>query len=539
MKVRMKTLYVAMTLLVLIPLTAMGGWETQNSGGTTGLYGICALNEQTAVSVGSSGTILLTENGGELWLPMPSGITSFLMATYFLDESYGWACGASGVILASTDGGHTWNPQSSGITQYIYYVFFIDSANGWACGQEGFILHTTNGGELWEIQTSGITDNLWSIRFANENVGWTVGQNGAILNTTDGGVTWTPQVSGTTNYLQSVFCLDENTAWVVGGYGTILKTTDGGTTWNPCVSGTDAWLHQVYFSDADHGWATGRYGVIIASTDGGENWYEQYTGSASVVMRSVSMVNNLVGWACGTSGTIVHTTNGGIESPLELSLTPLNPPIQIPSTGGSFDFEVMIANLSDSTVIYDAWTDALLPSGAPYPLFTREDLSLAVDDTLERELTQTVPQRAPSGSYAYRAYVGEYPDVIWAESTFDFEKLAVDFGGEVYLTWNLDGWDQGESFESGQVPEHFGIVAAYPNPFNPQTRISYTLPEVSKVQLKIYDLQGRLIATLIDRIQEAGEHSAEFNAANLSSGVYLCVLDAGTFKSSSKLLLLK
>lgn len=539
----MKNLLIRFNLTVLIlvamPMTVLGGWEEQNSGVTTSLYGISAIDEQQAVSVGASGTIIRTETGGELWIPSSSGVTSTLMAVYFLDENYGWASGAGGIILASTDGGESWTPQSSGITQYVYYVHFVDSQTGWACGQEGFILHSTNGGDTWGIQSSGVTVNLWSIRFANDQVGWTVGQEGTILGTTNGGDTWTPQVSGTSNYLQSVYCIDENTVWAVGAYGTVLKTTNGGTDWVLCNSGTSGWLYQVCFSDADHGWAVARYGEIIATTDGGDNWYPQISGTPSVVLRSVSMVSSSVGWISGTSGTILYTSNGGMESPLEITLTPVNPPIQIPASGGSFDFEALIVNLTDSTVTYDVWTHAVLPNSVVYPLIAREDVMLAAEDTLFRVVTQAVPVGAPSGLYTYQGFVGDYPDVMWDESSFDFEKLATDFGGDVYTSWTVSSWDTENLTKTSKSADQTGLLSAYPNPFNPEMTFSYRLPEAARVQLQIFNLQGRLIATLVDRVEGAGEHSLEFNGAHLPSGMYFYTLETGLFHQDGKLLLLK
>jgi endoglucanase len=70
------------------------------------------------------------------------------------------------------------------------------------------------------------------------------------------------------------------------------------------------------------------------------------------------------------------------------------------------------------------------------------------------------------------------------------------------------------------LPEKFELLQNYPNPFNPTTTISYTLPLVSNVQLKIFDVLGREVATLVDQIKKEGEYQTQFNAAALPSGVY-------------------
>ncbi len=75
-------------------------------------------------------------------------------------------------------------------------------------------------------------------------------------------------------------------------------------------------------------------------------------------------------------------------------------------------------------------------------------------------------------------------------------------------------------------PVRFNLDQNFPNPFNPSTRISYQLPAPSKVTLKVYDLLGRLVATLVDGVQEAGEHETTFDARTVASGIYFCRLTA-------------
>ena len=79
----------------------------------------------------------------------------------------------------------------------------------------------------------------------------------------------------------------------------------------------------------------------------------------------------------------------------------------------------------------------------------------------------------------------------------------------------------------------------YPNPFNPSTTISYDLPTDSKVTLKVFDVLGREVATLVNGFVEAGSHQAVFNATRLASGVYFYRLQAGAYSATRKLAILK
>ena len=89
------------------------------------------------------------------------------------------------------------------------------------------------------------------------------------------------------------------------------------------------------------------------------------------------------------------------------------------------------------------------------------------------------------------------------------------------------------------VPNEFYLSQNYPNPFNPTTVINYQLPVISHVSLKVYDFLGREVETLVNGRQSAGNYSARFNGANLSSGVYFYGLEAGAYHDTKKFLLLK
>ncbi len=92
---------------------------------------------------------------------------------------------------------------------------------------------------------------------------------------------------------------------------------------------------------------------------------------------------------------------------------------------------------------------------------------------------------------------------------------------------------------ASKTPSGFALFQDYPNPFNPSTVIIYQLPAYGHVILKVYDIMGREIVTLVDGNQSAGFHSVKFNGSKLSSGVYLCQLKAGSYSSIKKMMMLK
>jgi hypothetical protein len=89
------------------------------------------------------------------------------------------------------------------------------------------------------------------------------------------------------------------------------------------------------------------------------------------------------------------------------------------------------------------------------------------------------------------------------------------------------------------VPTVFALHQNYPNPFNPATEIKYDLPKDVHVTLKVYNVLGAEVATLVDADQKASFYTVSWDASELASGVYFCTLNAGDFKSVKKMVFLK
>jgi hypothetical protein len=92
---------------------------------------------------------------------------------------------------------------------------------------------------------------------------------------------------------------------------------------------------------------------------------------------------------------------------------------------------------------------------------------------------------------------------------------------------------------SNEVPASYNLSQNYPNPFNPVTKINFALPKSGLVTLKIYDILGKEVALLLNETRNAGTYSFEFNASNLSSGIYFYKLESNGFTDIKKMMLVK
>jgi len=109
-----------------------------------------------------------------------------------------------------------------------------------------------------------------------------------------------------------------------------------------------------------------------------------------------------------------------------------------------------------------------------------------------------------------------------------------------FMITNPDGIMMTKQFVFGYAgPKEFKLEQNFPNPFNPTTTIQYQLPQDAKVTLKVYDILGSEVATLINAEQEAGYYEVNWNASNLASGVYIYRLQTGSFVSVKKMMLLR
>ncbi|RJP61783.1 MAG: T9SS C-terminal target domain-containing protein, partial [Ignavibacteriales bacterium] len=130
----------------------------------------------------------------------------------------------------------------------------------------------------------------------------------------------------------------------------------------------------------------------------------------------------------------------------------------------------------------------------------------------------------------------------WIDEVEIFDSVLTS--NQIFKLWMADSVGKCKETSTGvesegKTPNDYMLWQSYPNPFNPTTVIQYQLPKSSSVTLKLYDILGREVSTLVNETQDAGMYKYKLNASNLSSGVYLYQLKAGTFTMTKKITLIK
>ena len=239
---------------------------------------------------------------------------------------------------------------------------------------------------------------------------------------------------------------------------------------------------------------------------------------------------------------------------------------------GSGNPTFMATNDPGANVIFLVNDAAALTAFDPYgTIMPSHTVDIAVTFDLGATFTQgdVIPGyvlRIPNGDRASVMSAGKYDNGVWtvefkkpyAGSDYDFEVVpgsSVEFAHEIFDNEGCTESGHG-AFDptvytldfslildvepiNSNIPEDFALNQNYPNPFNPTTQIQYSIPSEAFVTLKVYDLLGNIIATLIREEHSAGNYSVTFNADNVPSGVYFYQLEAGDFLTTKKMLLLK
>jgi len=547
-------------------------WLAQNSSTGSSLLSVYFINKNVGWAVGDGGTIIKTTNGGNDWLTKVSGTSLLLRSVFFIDENYGWAVGDEGIIQITTNGGESW-VQNSIESSDIVSVWFVDQDTGWIAA-ESQLFKTTNGGIDWFLQDTGILYWIRSIQFLDNNNGWVVGDYSSIYKTSTGGDEWI-QLSSSISRKEgnAISFVNKKTGWVAftdqssQNDHELVKTINGGESWARLP--VDWEILTLFFVSENIGWA-GTYFKIGKTNDGGLTWEIQNIGSYFIT--DLYFLNENIGWAVGTGGAILKTTDGGND--WSLLSTTVNEFLQSvyfvnDSIGWTVGYKpYFVSVLKKTTDGGNSWISQNSPMGQIYSV-------CAINENLAWIAGGGIAKTTDGGNIWVQQYSETFNKVVsfvdenngWAvgesilgtsnggeEWYHQFNGFLLNLASASFVSDTV-GWVTGrygtilKTTNGGIIvevennypkpPTNILLSQNYPNPFNPVTSLQYTVGSRQFVTIKIYDLLGRKIATLINEEKPAGEYKVEFNAANLPSGIYFYRIQAGSYSETRKMVLLK
>lgn len=436
----------------------------------------------------------------------------------------GTEVGSIDQVRKSTDRGQTWQLTGSFVFSFFGIPITQDLAHPdtlYTMDNARF-LRSTDFGSTWIEITSNVgCQTPCDIEvFPDSTNIILVGDNGTgIFRSTDYGQTWT-QVFSTSGEIPTIAC-DKNTpglAWATrwGSGGGFLKSTNYGITWTPITffNGLSMWGVDVDPHLSNY-IVVGKYSSpsqIYISKDGGLNW----------VTTSIPGSNYAI--------CIIDTMN--VFSAQSTGFYKLDAPWFVPVEFTSFSAEI---NGNDVKLI---WSTATELNNRGF------DVQMSSDGN-NFQSVGFVPgfgTSAETRSYSF--------DIIGLKEGKYFFRLAqIDFDGTLSYSENI--------LAEIVLPKEFLLWQNYPNPFNPTTKIKWQSPISSWQSLKIYDVLGNLVATLVDEFLPSGNYEVVFDAAssiqqpvssiqhpassnrNLASGVYLYKLQIGEQVQTKKMLLMK
>ena len=528
-------------------------------------YSIFFLNENTGF-IGSTNRINKTTDGGVTWtykgIPSyefnPTKIFAYdINNIYAVGTGYGIMGDPIPVYYHSANGGNTWNGKS--FEKNITDVYFSSPQNGFICS--GRILKTSNRGVDWDstdfwanqfeffnnhswgagINTISFSEDgwlsstaqiksifsgfLWDGFAADTNTVFACGSYKTILGTTDGGKIWTKYFSSYENDYLNGITIRENEIWTVGQHGMVIFSKDNGISWTEkTIDGN--WLSDITFLSNGAGYIVGSYGnigAIFTSLDNGENWDLMETFPDLVTIDKIKFARDDLGWATCSNNKILRSTTFGrswevvidsIYFPDNISvsgdtawITYNNKILRTTNAGSSWEsFKVF----DYSAIIFSGCDVDFINSKVGY-VSTYDSRVFKTTDGGETWQLENYPKGLSNFAMDFVTeevgWVFGYPGIVLKR---DPNFVSVDDPG----------------FED-YYPKDITLYQNYPNPFNPITTIKYTIPtspfnpspyqgegqRERLVTLKVYDILGKEIATLVNEEQPPGIYEVEFNAS--------------------------
>jgi photosystem II stability/assembly factor-like uncharacterized protein len=361
------------------------------------------------------------------------------------------------------------------------------------------IYKTTDNGAGWTQLVTGLTNRTTTSLVVIDTLMFTGAWPGGVYRSTNSGGNWSPVNGGLTNTsIQSLYAINDSSTGTLillaGTYGGgIFRTTNRGQNWGPANAGLTnltvyafTMLGQSLFAGTDSG--------AFISSDSGKTW--SFAGLHENVVRRFALADSTMYVASAGNGGVFRSTDQGV-------------------TWVRIDSTLSNKNVWDVAVNGTALLAGTIGGG----VFRSTDTGTSWGDFTNGITSMNVQSFGvtPDGNYIFGGtdHVG-----VWRRPV---SELTTDIRDESGIN----------------VATGFLLQQNYPNPFNPTTTISFQLTKTSKVSLKVFDVLGKEVATLVTGTQAPGNHHITWDASNVASGMYYYRLAVGNAVQVRTMMLIK
>lgn len=589
-----------------VPYGDIKQFEKLNSGRILALGSSWAAFQYNIIT-DSVAFILYSDDDGSTWDSLWCDLPEVLSTFSFADNNNGWMGGTENEIYKTTDGGISWLLNYSEVNPDPYTsiskIQAIDSNKIFAVTTKGKIISSSNGGFNWDttsIMPYSYYESNFNINFINNQKGFVFGPD--LWVTTDSGINWNKVDNSIKPNFFKIQFLNTSLGYGIGGDGyyggsSFYKTSNGGYSWAKLYNGNpNSSFNGFFMQDSLNGWVT-EFNRLFKTTNGGCDWTEVFVDTLLEFIRGVEFFNRELGVLFEVRQNLNNytlnylTTDGGkIWQKYQMGDEPfLTSFLKIKRTDPSHIWVVNQQGVWLSRDTVKTWTKISTDVegwGAGFDFLDSLNGWAAHMDGRQDKIKFT-EDGGLTWTTLMKPYMNQTSDVVIDGRDY-FGRIQVTFAGlEGSIFRYYEDWEYGyqeDSYSNGWLTSiavyregntvhkwiagsgglilynssyitdvfedtpvqlsEFRLEQNYPNPFNPSTTISWQSPVAGHQTLKVYDVLGNEVATLVDEYRPAGSYEIEFNVAHESfraaaSGIYFYQLKAGDFVETKKMILLK
>jgi hypothetical protein len=399
-------------------------------------------------------------------------------------------------LQINTSAQNFWQPTNGPDDNPIYSLIITKNGTILAGGLEG-LFRSTNNGDIWTAVTGSIASKS-IISLAQHPTGTLFALGGdtqtyivTVYISTDDGSQWTDIQTGFELFATECISISHSGTILVGGADTLYRSTDVGASWSILPQDIIFYgsINTIIFDSNNIAYAGSVWGACYSTNDG-ESWNVLGAFRLEHFISSLAITN--------TNEIVAGTYYYGVHKLNEFS---------------SFWTPIGLTGKSILSMITNEKGDVFLGRA-------NGDVLKYIGDTNWVSLGTGIPST-----------------YVWCLALDSLDYMyAGTANGTVYRS-NNTVTEVINNFQSEL--KYFSIKQNFPNPFNPNTVISYQLPVIGFVTLKVYDILGREVATLVNEEKPAGSYELQFDGSRLTSGIYFYQLKSGNYSETKKMILIR